>query len=111
VRATHEHWNGGGYPDGLARHEIPLAARIIAVCDAYTAMTSERPYQTTASAEQALAELRRRAGSQFDADVVTAFCEQMSEGQETRRTSPAELEAREWEAQTRYAPASPAAAD
>lgn len=74
VRSSHERWDGGGYPDGLAREAIPLGARIVAVCDAYDAMTSERPYQRRLSHHDALAELRRCAGSQFDPAVVAAFC-------------------------------------
>lgn len=74
VRATHERWDGAGYGDGLAQTSIPLAARIIAVCDAYAAMTSGRPYRRPVSPEAALAELRRCAGTQFDPDVVAAFC-------------------------------------
>ena len=70
VRSTHERWDGGGYPDGLAGEEIPLAARIIAVCDAFTAMTSHRPYRAALSEHEALAELERFAGTQFDPDVV-----------------------------------------
>src|SRR5207247_447667 len=62
VRATHERWDGTGYPDGQAGDEIPLAARIIAVCDAYSAMTSQRPYRLPVTREQALAELQRCAG-------------------------------------------------
>jgi diguanylate cyclase (GGDEF)-like protein len=73
VRSSHERIDGGGYPDGLAGEEIPLGARIIAVCDAYDAMTSERPYAPPQSAESALSELRRCAGSQFDAVVVEAL--------------------------------------
>ena len=75
VRASHERWDGRGYPDGLAGEEIPLGARIVAVCDSYSAMTSERPYQQRpATHEQAIAELRRCAGQQFDPAVVDAFC-------------------------------------
>jgi len=74
VRATHERWDGSGY-HGLAGHAIPLAARVIAVCDAYAAMTSNRPYQAAVTRAQALAELRRCAGTQFDPDIVRAFCE------------------------------------
>jgi two-component system cell cycle response regulator len=74
IRSSHERVDGTGYPDGLIADQIPLGARIIAVCDAYAAMTSERPYSEAMSAEEALAELRRCAGSQFDAEVVTAFC-------------------------------------
>ncbi len=66
VRASHERWDGGGYPDRLAGEEIPLGARIIAVCDSYSAMTSDRPYQLPATHEEAIAELRRCAGAQFD---------------------------------------------
>jgi diguanylate cyclase (GGDEF)-like protein len=73
VRATHERWDGDGYPDGLAAHDIPLAARIVAVCDAYDAMITERPYQRAMNPAHALQELRRCAGTQFDPDVVEAF--------------------------------------
>jgi two-component system cell cycle response regulator len=74
VRWTHEHWDGKGYPDGLAGSEIPLAARIIAVCDAYSAMTSDRPYRRALAQADAIAELRACAGTQFDPSVVEAFC-------------------------------------
>ena len=73
VRSTHEHWDGSGYPDGLASSEIPLGARIIAVCDSFDAMTSPRPYAKALSSEQAIRELFRSAGTQFDPDVVEAF--------------------------------------
>jgi diguanylate cyclase (GGDEF)-like protein len=74
VRASHEHFDGSGYPDGLAGEEIPLAARIIGVCDAYDAMTTSRPYRPTPmSPEGALSELRMTAGTQFDPVVVAAF--------------------------------------
>ncbi len=73
VRATHERWDGGGYPDGLAGEQIPLGARIIAVCDAFDAMTSTRPYRAAISRHDALAELRRCAGNQFDPAIVSAF--------------------------------------
>ena len=66
VRSTHERWDGGGYPDGLVGEEIPLAARIICACDAFDAMTRERPYKRAMSDEAALAELSRCAGTQFD---------------------------------------------
>jgi two-component system, cell cycle response regulator len=75
VRATHERWDGGGYPDGLAGNVIPLASRIIAVCDAYVAMTNDRPFRGALPQLQAVAELRRCAGSQFDPQVVSSFCE------------------------------------
>jgi diguanylate cyclase (GGDEF)-like protein len=75
VRATHERVDGGGYPDGLRGEQIPLGARIIAVCDAFTAMTSPRAYAAQLTIAQAVAELRRAAGTQFDPVVVHAFAE------------------------------------
>jgi diguanylate cyclase (GGDEF)-like protein len=78
VRATHERFDGRGYPDHLAADEIPLAARVIAVCDAYDAMTSLRSYQRPIGHEQALAELRKKAGSQFDPLVVEAFAGELA---------------------------------
>jgi two-component system cell cycle response regulator len=79
VRSSHERWDGGGYPDGLAGEQIPLGARIVAVCDAFDAMTSTRPYSPGMSAAAALAELRRCAGTQFDPFVVEAFGEAWSQ--------------------------------
>jgi len=73
IRHHHERWDGRGYPDGLAGTHIPLGARIIAVADAYDAMTSDRPYRAALSPDIALAELRRGAGRQFDPDVVEMF--------------------------------------
>jgi diguanylate cyclase (GGDEF)-like protein len=73
VRSSHERFDGGGYPDGIHGDEIPLGARIIAVCDAYDAMTSDRPYRATMSIEAALSELCGCAGTQFDPAVVDAF--------------------------------------
>jgi diguanylate cyclase (GGDEF)-like protein len=73
VRATHERHDGTGYPDLLAGEQIVLEARIISVCDAYHAMTGDRPYRRSLSREEALDELRRCAGSQFDPAVVEAF--------------------------------------
>ena len=70
VRFHHERWDGAGYPDGLSGEQIPLASRIIAACDAYHAMTSDRPYRRAMSAEQAICELQANAGSQFDPRVV-----------------------------------------
>ena len=74
VRASHERWDGTGYPDNLAGHEIPLGARIVSVCDAYSAMRQRRPYGAVLDEEEALDELRRGAGSQFDPALVAAFC-------------------------------------
>lgn len=73
VRSSHERWDGGGYPDGLAAGKIPLGARIIFVCDAFTAMTSERPYYPARHPDEAILELRGGAGTQFDPRVVEAL--------------------------------------
>jgi two-component system, cell cycle response regulator len=73
VRSTHEHFDGSGYPDKLKGQEIPLGARIIAVCDAFDAMTSARPHTRVLSVDDALRELLRCAGTQFDPQVVEAF--------------------------------------
>jgi two-component system, cell cycle response regulator len=73
IRSHHERWDGRGYPDGLARQAIPLGARILAVADAYSAITSDRPYQPARDAGWALAELQRCAGAQFDPAVVEAL--------------------------------------
>ena len=75
MRSSHERWDGGGYPDGLRGEEIPLGARIVAVCDAFDAMTTERPYRQPMPEGEAIAELRRCAGTQFDPMVVEAFLE------------------------------------
>jgi two-component system, cell cycle response regulator len=72
VRSTHERWDGKGYPDGLAGEEIPLGARIVAVCDALAAMVTDRPYRLAIDLPAALEELERCAGTQFDPDVVAA---------------------------------------
>jgi two-component system, cell cycle response regulator len=79
VRSTHENWDGNGYPDGLAGEAIPRAARIIGVCDAYSAMTSDRPYRAARTRAEAVAELRRCAGTQFDERVVDVLCAVLAE--------------------------------
>ena len=73
VRHEHEHWDGSGYPDGLAGEAIPLASRIVLVCDAYHAMTSDRPYRVALAPEDAQKELQRCSGRQFDPAVVSAL--------------------------------------
>jgi diguanylate cyclase (GGDEF)-like protein len=73
VRATHEHWDGSGYPDGLAGDAIPLGSRIISAADTYDVMTSRDSYRRPVSSEAALAELRRVAGTQLDPQVVEVF--------------------------------------
>jgi len=75
VLAHHERWDETGYPRGLKGEGIPLAARIISIADVYEAMTAERTYRQTISREEAISELRRCAGTQFDPDIVRAFCE------------------------------------
>ena len=77
VRARHERWDGRGYPDGLAGETIPLGSRIVAVCDAYGAMVSERPYRAALSHEDACRELGASAGTQFDPAVVEAFLDEV----------------------------------
>jgi diguanylate cyclase (GGDEF)-like protein len=74
VRSSHERYDGAGYPDALRGDEIPLGASIVAVCDAYDAMVSDRPYRKAMSIADALDELRRCSGAQFHPDVVAAFC-------------------------------------
>jgi HD-GYP domain-containing protein (c-di-GMP phosphodiesterase class II) len=73
----HERWDGGGYPDGLPADRIPLGARIIFVADAYDAMTSDRVYRRRLTAHDALSELQRCSGTQFDPEVVAAFAAEL----------------------------------
>jgi two-component system, cell cycle response regulator len=73
VRSSHERIDGTGYPDGLAGDAIPIGSRIIAVCDAFDAMISDRPYRDAMPVADALAELRLQAGTQFDASIVDEF--------------------------------------
>jgi HD-GYP domain-containing protein (c-di-GMP phosphodiesterase class II) len=80
VRSHHEMFDGSGYPEGLARDEIPLPARVFAVVDAFDAMTTDRPYRAAMAVDRAAEELTRMAGTQFDPDVVAAFvpiCERL----------------------------------
>jgi HD-GYP domain-containing protein (c-di-GMP phosphodiesterase class II) len=77
VRASHERWDGGGYPDGLAGEQVPLAARIIAACDTYEAIVTDRPYRPARLPAEAAVELRRVAGTQLDARVVDALLEEL----------------------------------
>ena len=75
VRASHERYDGRGYPDRMPGSAIPLGARIIAVCDAYVKMVTEQPYERAFSPVEALHELRRSAGTQFDPAVVEIVCD------------------------------------
>jgi two-component system, cell cycle response regulator len=78
VRSTHERYDGGGYPDGLSGEQIPLGARIVTVCDAYEAMVADRPYRPAMPSEDAVEELRRNAGTQFDPRVVEIFSDALA---------------------------------
>ncbi|HXF83453.1 MAG TPA: HD domain-containing phosphohydrolase [bacterium] len=77
--AHHERWDGSGYPDGLRGEQIPLAARIFAVCDVWDALTSDRPYRSAWPRERALAYIRAQAGRHFDPAVVEAFLQLIAE--------------------------------
>ncbi len=78
VRSSHERWDGTGYPDRLVGEAIPLGSRIILICDAYNAMTAGRPYGDPVSAREAIGELRRGAGTQFDPDLTEIFIERVA---------------------------------
>ena len=82
VRSSHERWDGEGYPDGLAREEIPLGARIILICDAFDEMCHERPYSPMRDRQAALAEIRSGAGTQFDPHLTSVFCDVVAKGDE-----------------------------
>jgi two-component system cell cycle response regulator len=75
VRSCHERWDGHGYPDGLRGHRIPLESRVIFICDAFDAMVTDRPYSASRSREDALAELQRCGGTQFDPVLTEAVCD------------------------------------
>jgi two-component system cell cycle response regulator len=83
VRSTHERYDGRGYPDGLEGEEIPLASRIIFTCDAFHAMTSERPYAGSKTQDEAIAEMKRCRGAHFDPDVVSVLCDSLEGGHDT----------------------------
>ena len=73
IKHHHEHWDGSGYPHGLAGTEIPFGSRLILVADAYDAITTDRSYRDAATPQQAVEELRKNAGTQFDPEVVAAL--------------------------------------
>ncbi len=81
VRSSHERWDGGGYPDGLAGEDIPIESSIVAACDAFNAMTTHRPYRRALSLEEAIAELRENAGAQFAPRIVDVLIELIVEDQ------------------------------
>jgi two-component system, cell cycle response regulator len=74
IHSSHERIDGHGYPDGLKGEDIPIGSRIIAVCDAFEAMTADRPYHQGIGTDEALEELKHHAGTQFDATIVETFC-------------------------------------
>jgi HD-GYP domain-containing protein (c-di-GMP phosphodiesterase class II) len=84
VRSCHERWDGGGYPDGLKGQEIPLIARIVLACDTFSAMTTDRSYRKARSATEAVAELKRNSGTQFDPAVVDVLVGIIAEGEDVR---------------------------
>ena len=93
VRSSHERWDGTGYPDRLAGHAIPLEARVISCCDAFSAMTTDRPYRKAMDLDAALLELRLNAGSQFDprvVDALIAVIERQTPASSARRAASAE---------------------
>ena len=81
VRSCHERWDGTGYPDGLAGEAIPIAARIVFACDAYNAMTTDRPYRRAMAREAAVAELVANTGAQFDPKIVAAVTKVVEHGE------------------------------
>jgi HD-GYP domain-containing protein (c-di-GMP phosphodiesterase class II) len=87
VRSCHERWDGLGYPDGLAGEEIPVAARIVFACDAYNAMTTDRPYRRAMSREAAVDELVANNGAQFDPKIVAALTKVVEHGEPAAVTS------------------------
>jgi HD-GYP domain-containing protein (c-di-GMP phosphodiesterase class II) len=80
VRSSHERYDGSGYPDGLAGDRIPIESRIVFCCDAWNAMTTDRPYRPALSFAEAIAELEAQAGSQFDPVVIAAMLERVRQG-------------------------------
>ena len=90
VRSSHERWDGGGYPDGLAGEAIPRGARVVAACDAFHAMTTDRSYRNAMSTDEAIVELKVNAGAQFDPEVVAALVAVLErEAQTDSSTTPA----------------------
>jgi HD-GYP domain-containing protein (c-di-GMP phosphodiesterase class II) len=84
IRNHHERQDGKGYPDGLAREQISLLVAIVTVADSYDAMTSDRPYRKGMSQEQAIEQLQKGKGKQFHPDVVDAFVEMLTQGDQKK---------------------------
>ena len=97
IRHHHERWDGTGYPDGLEGSAIPLGARLIAVADAYEAMTTDRPYRKALSPDAALMELRHCAGTQFDPAIVQALCEALAREGTATTLAPALEQLQPWQ--------------
>ncbi len=91
VRSVHERFDGAGYPERRGGQDIPMGARIIAVCDAFHAITTDRPYRRGGAVPEAMRELRRNAGTQFDPTVVDAFCAVLAESQHANQPVASEL--------------------
>jgi two-component system, cell cycle response regulator len=89
VRSSHERFDGAGYPDGLAADRIPLGSRIVFACDAFSAMTSDRPYARRKSVSEAIEEMQRCAGTQFDPQVVAALRASLREPARREQRTPA----------------------
>ena len=96
VRSSHERYDGKGYPDGLAGEDIPLGARVIFACDAYDAMVTERPYAGAMTSADALEQIRRGSGAQFDPRVVDALADAVAAGEADRVDLPAGSEIDLW---------------
>jgi putative nucleotidyltransferase with HDIG domain len=85
VRSSHERWDGSGYPDGLSGEEIPIESRIVFCCDAFNAMTTDRSYRLALTLDEAVAELREHAGTQFDPNVVEIVLSRVVQAEATQR--------------------------
>ncbi len=105
IRHEHERWDGGGYPDGLKAGDIPLASRIVLVCDAFHAMTSDRPYRAAMPVTEARLELSRNAGTQFDPTVVGALLHVLDRREPAGRELPGRSALKTFNAHTRLSAA------
>jgi HD-GYP domain-containing protein (c-di-GMP phosphodiesterase class II) len=86
ILAHHEWWDGSGYPRGLKVTEIPLISRVVAIVDAYDVMTHGRPYKESVNEEEALKELQRMAGTQFDPELIAVFMNMLNEEHKNQKT-------------------------